>query len=64
MLDNEKNLQYNRYMEAVKTSLEVVFKSHPEFLRVCRELHWGKIEVLVKDGKPVMISVKRDIKLD
>ena len=29
-----------------------------------RLLDWGKIEVAIKDGKPVMISVKRDIKLD
>ena len=29
-----------------------------------RLLDWGKIEVAIKNGKPVMISLKRDIKLD
>ena len=29
-----------------------------------RNLDWGRIEIVVKDYKPVMISVRRDIKLD
>jgi len=29
-----------------------------------RGLEWGKIEVSIKDGKPVMISIKKDIKLN
>lgn len=29
-----------------------------------RRLDWGKIEITVKSGKPVMISVRQDIKLD
>ncbi len=28
-----------------------------------RNLDWGKIEVSIKKGQPVMISVKKDIKL-
>lgn len=33
-------------------------------INYCRELGWGKIEVMVKSGKPVMIQVeRRDIKL-
>jgi len=51
-------------MQAVEALLEEIFKRHPEFLRVCKEFRWGRIEIVVKDGKPVMISVKRDIKLD
>jgi hypothetical protein len=51
-------------MQAVESDLEEFFKCHPEFLRICQQFHWGKIEIVVKDGKPVMISVKRDIKLD
>lgn len=51
-------------MEAVETALGELFKSHPDFLRVCQWFQWGKIEIVVKDGKPVMISVRRDIKID
>lgn len=51
-------------MLAVESALEEFFKSHPEFLRICQQFHWGKIEIVVKDGKPVMISVKKDIKLN
>ena len=29
-----------------------------------RQLDWGKIEVSIKNGKPVMISIKKDVKLD
>jgi hypothetical protein len=51
-------------MQAVESVLEEFFKSHPEFLRICQQFHWGRIEIIVKDGKPVMISVKKDIKLN
>jgi len=50
-------------MQAVETSLEELFKHNPEFLKVCQKFGWGKIEIAVKDGKPVMVTVKRDIKL-
>ena len=40
------------------TNLEI------KLIEQVRNLDWGKIEVAIKDGKPVMISVKRDIKLD
>jgi hypothetical protein len=50
-------------MQAVETTLEELFKHNPEILRVCQEFGWGKIEIAVKDGKPVMVTVKRDIKL-
>jgi len=51
-------------MEAVESTLERFFKRQPDFLRICQQFRWGKIEIVVKDGKPVMISVKRDIKLE
>lgn len=51
-------------MEAVEAALEEFFKRHPEFLRICQGFRWGRIEITVKDGKPVMISVKKDIKLE
>jgi hypothetical protein len=51
-------------MQAVESALEEFIKSQSEFLRICRQFQWGRIEILVKDGKPVMISVQRDIKLD
>jgi len=61
-LDIGKNLTYNTIMPAVETSLEKILLD-PEFLAVCRQFGWGTIEIVVKDGKPVMVRVKRDIKL-
>jgi hypothetical protein len=51
-------------MSAVESSLRQLLKTNPDFLRVCQQFGWGKIEIAVKDGKPVMISVKRDIKIE
>lgn len=31
-----------------------------EFIRFCRRLKWGKVEVMIKDGEPVMASVIRE----
>jgi len=50
-------------MQAVEATLEELFKHNPEFLKACQRFGWGKIEIAVKDGKPMMITVKRDIKL-
>ena len=50
-------------MQAVETTLEELFRRNTEILRVCEEFGWGKIEIVVKDGKPVMVTVKKDIKL-
>lgn len=50
-------------MQNVETSLEELFKCNPEFLKACQRFGWGHIEVMVKDGKPVMVTLKRDIKL-
>ena len=50
-------------MPAVETALEELFKHNPEFLKACQQFGWGKIEIAIKDGKPVMVTVKRDIKL-
>ena len=54
---------YNCIMTAVETALEELFKYNPEFLKACQKFGWGKIEIAVKDGKPVMVTVIRDIKL-
>ena len=62
-LTSAKNLAYNSSMQAIETTLEELFKHNPEFLKVCQKFGWGKIEIAVKDGKPVMVTVKRDIKL-
>ena len=51
-------------MPAVETSLRQLLKTNPDFLQVCQQFGWGRIEIVVKDGKPVMISVKRDIKIE
>ena len=56
-------LSYNSIMQAVETTLEELFKHNPAILKVCQEFGWGKIEIAVKDGKPVMVTVKKDIKL-
>ena len=56
-------LSYNSTMQAVETTLEELFKHNLEILKVCQEFGWGKIEIAVKDGKPVMVTVKKDIKL-
>ena len=40
-------------------------KPQVAFLEYCKEFGWGKLEVTVKDGIPVMITpIKQDIKLD
>jgi hypothetical protein len=62
-LTSAKTLAYNSSMQAVEATLEELFKHNPEFLKVCQKFGWGKIEIAVKDGKPVMVTVKRDIKL-
>lgn len=51
-------------MSSVESSLRQLLKTNPDFLGVCQQFGWGKIEIVVKDGKPVMISVKRDIKIE
>ncbi|MBN2238669.1 MAG: hypothetical protein JW712_02760 [Dehalococcoidales bacterium] len=59
----EKFLLYNCCMPTVESTLENIFKHNPEFLGVCKDFGWGKIEIAVKDGKPVMVTMKKDIKL-
>ena len=39
-------------------------EAETKLIEQVRTLEWGKVEVTVKDRKPVMISVKTDIKLD
>ena len=50
-------------MPAVEIALEELFRNNPQFLKACQQFGWGKIEIAVKDGKPVMVTVIRDIKL-
>jgi len=50
-------------MKATEKALEELFKHDATLLSMCQDFGWGTIEIAVKDGKPVMISVKRDIKL-
>jgi len=51
-------------MPTIEIALQELFKRNPEFLTICQNFGWGNIEVTVKDGKPVMVSLKRDIKLN
>ena len=40
-------------------------KSQRGFLEYCKNFGWGKVEVTVKNGEPVMVSVVRqETKLD
>jgi len=40
-------------------------KAQKNFLDYCKKFAWGKVEVIIKDGEPVMVSpIKQDIKLD
>jgi hypothetical protein len=50
-------------MPTIEQSLQELFKRNPEFRTICQNFGWGNIEVVVKDGKPVMVTLKRDIKL-
>ena len=50
-------------MPTIETAIEDLFKHNLEFLKMCQQFKWGKIEIAVKDGKPVMVTVKKDIKL-
>ncbi len=44
---------------------EELTKAQKNFLSYCHKFGWGKVEVIIKDGQPVMVSpIKRDIKLD
>lgn len=63
-MTHPKYLSYNGVMQAVEAPLEDLFKHNPEILKVCREIGWGKIEIAVRDGKPVMVTMKKDIKLN
>ena len=62
-MTSAKFMSYNCIMSAVETALEELFKYNTEFLKACQKFGWGKIEIAVKDGKPVMVTVIRDIKL-
>ena len=40
-------------------------KAQTAFLAYCKSFGWGKLEVTVKNGEPVMISViRQEVKLD
>lgn len=40
-------------------------KSQQKFLEYCKTFGWGKLEVTVKNGEPVMVSpTRQEIKLD
>jgi len=48
-----------------KLDIEEVTEVGRRFLSYCKKFGWGKLEVTVKDGQPVMVSpIKQDFKLD
>jgi hypothetical protein len=50
-------------LTTAENALENLFKNNTDFLTACHRFGWGKIEITVKDGKPVMVAVKKEIKL-
>ena len=47
------------------TGKEELTKAQLAFLEYCEKFGWGKIEVVVKNGQPVMVSpIKQETKLD
>ena len=60
--DGGYNLTTERECALVKGELT---KPQRNFIEYCKKFGWGKLEVTVKDGEPVMVSpLKQDIKLD
>lgn len=58
-----KNLTNTEKSGSVK--LEDFTKAQLNFIEYCKKFGWGKLEVIIKDGQPVMVSpIKQDIKLD
>ena len=52
-------------MASDKIKFEELTKAQKALIDYCMELGWGKFEIIVKDGEPVMvISSQKDIKLD
>ncbi len=40
-------------------------KAQRGFLQYCLKFGWGKLEVIIKDGQPVMVTpIKQDVKFD
>jgi len=50
-------------MQAAEATLEKLFRHNPDIKEVCRQIGWGTIEISIKEGKPAMVTVKKDIKL-
>ena len=45
--------------------IEELTIAQQNFLKYCKQFGWGKIEVTVKNGEPVMVSpIKHETKLD
>jgi hypothetical protein len=41
----------------------VLSEAEYRILDVIRNLEWGKIEVVIQNGKPTILSARRDVKL-
>ena len=45
--------------------MDELTKAQLNFLKYCKEFGWGKIEVTVKNGEPVMVvEIRKETKLD
>ena len=49
----------------IEPKTEDLTKAQKNFIEYCKKFGWGKVEVIVKDGQPVMVSpIKHETKLD
>ena len=58
--------KHPRPVEEFKTDAEKEFErlfNSPDFLAACQRMGWGKLELVVKGGKPIVLSVRHDIKM-
>ena len=60
------NLKHRPDSQQAKTAPVVeTSKADLKFIAFCRDLGWGKIELLIKDGRPTMATiVRRDFRFD
>jgi len=51
--------------EETMSEIEKLSKAQQTFLEKCKEIGWGKVEVIIKDGEPKFILQGiKEIKLD
>ena len=64
LTDNPRALIIGAMKTNPENLLEEVLRHNIGFITACQLFGWGKIEITIKDGKAVMVTVMRDIKLN